>query len=73
MKKKEFLFYFEVKEKTGTRKKYPIYKDNKTYYINDHSVPAGKTLDDEIRDFFNEEPIGPVFDRPLHQDLKFKI
>ncbi|MBM3704947.1 MAG: hypothetical protein FJW66_00335 [Actinobacteria bacterium] len=71
--KKEFLFYFEVKEKNGNRIKYPVYKDSKNYYISSHSVPAGKTLDDEIRDFFEAEPIGPVFDRPLHQDLKFKI
>jgi len=70
--KKEFLYFIEVKEKNGKRIKYPVYKNNEKYYIKDHPVKIGKSIEDEIKDFFNAEVIGPVLEHPIHQDLKFK-
>lgn len=69
---KKFLYYIEVKEKNGKRTRYPIYRDNKNYYIYDHPVKAGKSIEDEIKDFFKVEVIGPILEKPIHQDLKFK-
>ena len=70
--RKKFLYYIEVKEKNGKRTKYPIYRDNEKYYINDHPVKIGKSIEDEIKDFFKAEFIGPILEKPIHQDLKFK-
>ena len=70
--RKKFLYYIEVKEKDGKRSKYPIYRDSKKYYIHDHPVKVGKSIEDEIKDYFKVEVIGPILVKPLHQDLKFK-
>lgn len=70
--RKEFLYYIEVKEKSGERTKYLVYKDNEKYYIKDHPVKIGKNIEDEIKDFFKAEVIGPILEKPIHQDLKFK-
>jgi hypothetical protein len=70
--RKEFLYYIEVKERDGKRTRYPIYRDDKNYYIRDHLVKAGKSIEDEIKDFFKVEVIGPILEKPIHQDLKFK-
>ncbi len=70
--KKEFLYFIEVKEKNGNRAKYPVYKDNEKYYINDHPVKIGKGIEDEIKDFFEAEVIGPILEKSVHQNLKFK-
>ena len=70
--KREFLYFIEVREKDGKRTKYPVYKDSEKYYINDHPVMTGRDIEGEIKDFFNAEVIGPVLEKPLHQDLKFK-
>lgn len=70
--KKEFLYFIEVKETNGNRAKYPVYKDSEKYYVNEHPVEIGKDIEDEIKDFFNAEVIGPVLEKPIHQDLKIK-
>lgn len=70
--RKQFQYYIEVKEKDGKRSKYPIYRDNKRYYIYDHPVKAGKSIEDEIKDYFKVEVIGPILEKSIHQDLKFK-
>ena len=70
--KKLFLYFIEIKEKNGSKIKYPVYKRGEDFFIKDHLIPRGKDMEDEIRDFFNAEFIGPVLDKPAHQDLKFK-
>ncbi len=69
---KRFQYYIEVKEKNGKRAKYPVYRDSKKYYIYDHPVEAGKSIEDEIKDYYKVEVIGPILEKPAHQDLKFK-
>jgi hypothetical protein len=70
--RKEFLYYIEVKEENGKRMKYPVYSYNEKYYINNHPVKAGRSIEDEIKIFFKAEVIGPILEKPIHQDLKFK-
>lgn len=70
--RKEFLYYIEVKEENGKRTKYPVYTNNGKYYINDHPIKTGRSIEDEIKIFFKAEVIGPILEKPIHQDLKFK-
>jgi len=70
--KKEFLYYIELKEENGKLARYPVYKSSKSYYIGGHPVEAGKSLENEIKDFFNAEVIGPAQEHIIHQELKFK-
>ncbi len=72
MAKKEFIYFIEAKKSDGSKVKYPIYKDDEFYYIQDHKIKKGKDIEKEIEDLFNVDFIGPVFDKPPHQDTKFK-
>ncbi len=72
MANKEFLYFLEAKKPNGNRVKYPIYRDDKFYYIKDHKIKKGKDIEEEVKKLFNVEVVGPIFEKPPHQDLKFK-
>ena len=71
-KKKEFIYFIEVKEKNGKVARYPVYRSENNYYIGDRPVKKGRDIEEEIKIRFDAEVIGPVLDNPAHQDLKFK-
>jgi len=70
--KKQFIFFMNVKKKDGSTEKYPIYKAGDDYYIEDHKVPKGIDIEDEIRSLYDAEVIGPEMPHPLHEETKFK-
>jgi hypothetical protein len=71
-KKKEFVYFIEVKEKSGNISRYPIYRSGDRYFIDEHPVKKGRGIEEEIKIHFDAEVLGPVLDNPAHQDIKFK-
>ncbi len=70
--KKEFLYFMKVKEKDGKVVEYPIYRQDEQYFIKDHKVPAGVGVEEEIKNKFDGEAIGPVMPHSIHDETKFK-
>lgn len=70
--KKEFLYFMKVKEKDGKIVEYPIYRQDGQYFIKDHEVPAGVGIEEEIKNKFGAEAIGPVMPHSIHEETKFK-
>jgi hypothetical protein len=71
-KDRQFVYFIEVKENDGKKTRYPVYRQGEDYYIADHLLRQGKSMEDEVKEIFGAEMIGPVQDIPLHQDTKFK-
>ena len=70
--KKEFVYFMRSRLTDGTIKQYPVYKKGEDYYIEDHKVPSGTDIKEEINKIFGASVIEPVMPHPLHEETKFK-
>ncbi|MCG9479225.1 MAG: hypothetical protein K9H14_03335 [Actinomycetia bacterium] len=73
MARKKFIFFLEAKNTAGEKVKYPVYSDEEFYYIKEHKIEKGKDIEEAIEKLFKVKVIGPVFEKPPHQDKKFHI
>ena len=70
--KREFVYFMRSRLSDGTIHQYPIYRKGEDYYIEDHKVPSGKDIEEEINRVFGATAIEPVMPHPLHEETKFK-
>ncbi len=70
--RKKFVYFMRSRLVDGTIKQYPVYKKGEDYYIEDHKVPAGTDIEEEINKVFGATVIEPVMPHPLHEETKFK-
>lgn len=70
--KREFVYFMRSRLSDGIIHQYPIYRKGEDYYIEDHKVPSGKDIEEEINRVFGATAIEPVMPHPLHEETKFK-
>ena len=70
--KRRFIYFMNTRSKNGSTQKYPIYRSGDDYFIDDHRVPKGTGIEDEIKRLYGADVIGPEMPHPLHEETKFK-
>ena len=70
--KREFVYFMRSRLADGTINQYPVYRKGEDYYIEDHKVPSGTDIEEEIKKVFGATVIEPVMPHPLHEETKFK-